>query len=117
MKHCEKAQATVAPLSLVIIFLAAADVYTAQGKGLVGRLLKDLWPERSLGLADVIARWICVGDLKRQSPWEKSPGMKFLPIASKTKIAHFSEVLKQELISCVIERYLVIYNNGTPHLF
>lgn len=89
MKHWEKAQATVAPFSLQIISLAAADVYTAQGKGLVGHLLKDLWSERSVGLADVIHRWICVGDLRRQSPCEKSPGMKFLPIESKTKIVHF----------------------------
>lgn len=40
VKHCEKAQATVSPFSLLIISFAAANVSTAQGKGLVGHLLK-----------------------------------------------------------------------------
>lgn len=61
----------MALFSLSIVFLAAADVYTAQDKGLVGHLLKDLWPERSLGPPDMIAMWIFVEDLQRQSPWEK----------------------------------------------
>lgn len=52
-------------------------------------LLKDLWPERSLDLGDMIAKWIGAGNLRRQKPWEKSPGMKFLPADSKTKIVHF----------------------------
>lgn len=61
----------MAPFSLLIVFLTAVDVYTAQDKGLVGHLLKDLWSERSLGPADVIAMWIFVEDLQRQSPWDK----------------------------------------------
>lgn len=61
----------MAPFSLLIVFLTAVDVYAAQDKGLVGYLLKGLCPERSLGPADMIAMWIFVEDLQRQSPWEK----------------------------------------------